>query len=77
MQDATDLAAWLRLSLTPGIGNQRARQLLRAFGLPQQIFESSLAIDSLFALIERPRLLIWRTTRCATGRARGCRRVRR
>jgi DNA processing protein len=41
MQDATDLAAWLRLSLTPGIGNQRARQLLRAFGLPQQIFESS------------------------------------
>ena len=41
MQDAKDLAAWLRLSLTPGIGNQRARQLLRAFGLPQQIFESS------------------------------------
>jgi len=39
--DANDLAAWLRLSLTPGIGNQRARQLLRAFGLPQQIFESS------------------------------------
>ena len=41
MQDATDLGAWLRLSLTPGIGNQRARQLLRAFGLPEQIFESS------------------------------------
>ena len=41
MQDATDLAAWLRLSLTTGIGSQRARQLLRAFGLPQQIFESS------------------------------------
>ena len=40
---AADLAAWLRLSLTPGIGNQRARQLLRAFGLPQQIFESSLS----------------------------------
>jgi len=39
--DTKDLAAWLRLSLTPGIGNQRARQLLRAFGLPQQIFESS------------------------------------
>ena len=39
--DANDLAAWLRLSLTPGIGNQRARQLLRAFGLPQQIFEST------------------------------------
>ncbi len=41
--DAADLAAWLRLSLTPGIGNQRARQLLRAFGLPQHIFESSQA----------------------------------
>jgi len=39
--DSADLGAWLRLSLTPGIGNQRARQLLRAFGLPQQIFESS------------------------------------
>lgn len=39
--DVADLAAWLRLSLTPGIGNQRARQLLRAFGLPQQIFDSS------------------------------------
>jgi DNA processing protein len=41
--DANDLAAWLRLSLTPGIGNQRARQLLRAFGLPQQIFESNVS----------------------------------
>ena len=41
--DAADLAAWLRLSLTPGIGNQRARQLLQAFGLPQQIFESGLS----------------------------------
>ncbi len=39
--DAADLAAWLRLSLTPGIGNQRARQLLRTFGLPQQIFETN------------------------------------
>ncbi len=41
MTDADDLAAWLRLSLTPGIGNQRARQLLKTFGLPQTIFESS------------------------------------
>lgn len=39
--DAGDLAAWLRLSLTPGIGTQRARQLLKTFGLPQTIFESS------------------------------------
>lgn len=41
MTDADDLAAWLRLSLTPGIGNQRARQLLRTFGLPRTIFEST------------------------------------
>jgi len=41
MTDADDLAAWLRLSLTPGIGNQRARQLLKALGLPQTIFDSS------------------------------------
>ena len=34
-----ELAAWLRLSLTPGIGDITARKLLAAFGLPQAIFE--------------------------------------
>jgi len=34
-----ELAAWLRLTLTPGIGNISARKLLAAFGLPQSIFE--------------------------------------
>jgi DNA processing protein len=33
-----DLAAWLRLILSPGIGNAAARRLLAAFGLPQAIF---------------------------------------
>ena len=33
-----DLAAWLRLQLTPGVGNVGARRLLTAFGLPQAIF---------------------------------------
>ncbi len=33
-----ELAAWLRLQLTPGIGNIHARRLLEAFGLPQAIF---------------------------------------
>lgn len=33
-----DLAAWLRLTLTPGVGNETARQLLAAFGLPEAIF---------------------------------------
>ena len=38
-----ELAAWLRLSLTPGVGNDSARKLLAAFGLPQAIFEQSRA----------------------------------
>jgi DNA processing protein len=37
-----DLAAWLRLTLTPGVGNEGARKLLAAFGLPQAIFAQSL-----------------------------------
>lgn len=37
-----ELAAWLRLALTPGVGNSSARALLAAFGLPQTIFEQPL-----------------------------------
>ncbi len=33
-----ELAAWLRLLLTPGVGNQTARRLLALCGLPQHIF---------------------------------------
>ena len=33
-----DLAAWLRLTLLPGIGPERQRSLLAAFGLPGQVF---------------------------------------
>ncbi len=33
-----ELAAWLRLALTPGVGPTAARRLLAAFGLPQQVF---------------------------------------
>ena len=33
-----ELAAWLRLTLTPGVGNGSARKLLAAFGLPESIF---------------------------------------
>jgi DNA processing protein len=32
------LAAWLRLTLTPGIGGETQRKLLAAFGLPEAIF---------------------------------------
>lgn len=38
-----ELASWLRLTLTPGIGNQTARKLLAAFGLPQAIFSQPLS----------------------------------
>lgn len=34
-------AAWLRLTLIPGIGGQTQRKLLAAFGLPEQIFAAS------------------------------------
>ena len=36
-----DLAAWLRLTLTPGIGPETQRKLLTAFGLPEAIFSAS------------------------------------
>jgi len=38
-----ELADWLRLQLTPGIGNASARKLLAGLGLPSQIFGHSLA----------------------------------
>lgn len=36
--DSDELAGWLRLSLTPRIGNDAARRLLAGLGLPQDIF---------------------------------------
>ena len=33
-----DWKHWLRLTLTPGLGNENARKLLARFGLPEQIF---------------------------------------
>ena len=34
------LADWLRLTLIPGIGGERQRRLLSAFGLPERIFHA-------------------------------------
>ncbi|MDR3003891.1 MAG: DNA-processing protein DprA [Acidovorax sp.] len=34
---AAELAAWLRLALTPGVGNSTARRLLTRFGSPQAV----------------------------------------
>lgn len=36
--DRDELGAWLRLTLSPGVGNGTARRLLARFGLPQEIF---------------------------------------
>lgn len=38
MNDTEGLAAWLRLTLIPGIGGETQRKLLAAFGLPEAIF---------------------------------------
>ncbi|WP_230414042.1 DNA-processing protein DprA [Collimonas silvisoli] len=39
--DSAELAAWLRLEQTAGVGAETARRLLAAFGLPENIFSSS------------------------------------
>jgi DNA processing protein len=38
-----ELGSWLRLTLTPGVGNVTARKLLAAFGLPGAVFNQSAA----------------------------------
>ena len=40
MTPPEDLADWVRLMQTPGVGALTARQLLSAFGPPQQIFQT-------------------------------------
>ncbi|MGS5089503.1 DNA-processing protein DprA [Hydrogenophaga sp. A37] len=39
--DREALAGWLRLLLTPGVGNDTARRLLTAFGLPSGVWAQS------------------------------------
>ena len=36
-----ELGSWLRLTLTPGVGNETARKLLMAFGSPEAVFQQS------------------------------------
>ena len=40
---AEELALWIRLQQTPGVGTETARKLLRAFGLPANIFSADMA----------------------------------
>ena len=39
--DKDELRAWLRLSMTDGIGNDAARRLLACFGSPQAVFDQT------------------------------------
>ena len=39
--ERAELKAWLRLTLTPGVGNDGARKLLAAFGSAEAVFEQS------------------------------------
>ncbi|KXB29424.1 DNA processing protein DprA [Dechloromonas denitrificans] len=40
MNEFEGLAAWLRLTLIPGIGGETQRKLLAAFGLPEAVFSA-------------------------------------
>ena len=48
MLSRDELAAWLRLATTPGIGRGIARQLLSAFGSPERVLAAD--GDALHAL---------------------------
>ena len=39
--ESQELQAWLRLTLTPGVGNETGRKLLAAFGSAQAVFDQS------------------------------------
>jgi DNA processing protein len=41
MMERDELSDWLRLTLSPGVGNGSARRLLAAFGLPASIYTQS------------------------------------
>ena len=41
--EPTELKAWLRLTLSPSVGNDTARKLLSAFGSAEAVFEQSAA----------------------------------
>lgn len=55
MSGPTGLAAWLRLTLTPGIGGESQRKLLAAFGLPEAVFAAgALAVRSVIGSRAEP-----------------------
>jgi DNA processing protein len=43
-KDDAELAAWLRLRLTQGVGDSSARKLLSAFGMPSQVLATPVTV---------------------------------
>jgi DNA processing protein len=56
--DKNELRAWLRLSLTDGVGNDAARRLLACFGSPQAVFEQTEAALRQVATPEQAQALL-------------------
>lgn len=61
MMERDELAGWLRLALTPGLGRAGMRRLLASFGLPEAIFDAPpdalravLGSDDLLRALARP-----------------------
>ena len=66
--DRHELASWLRLTLIPGVGGEARRTLLKAFGLPQAIFEASLrALSAIIEPVLAERLLHHECTAAIDG----------
>lgn len=55
---APELSAWLRLTLTPGVGSGTARRLLAVFGMPQGVFMASEAALCQVVTAAQARLLL-------------------
>lgn len=71
--DRDELGAWLRLTLSPGVGNGAARRLLACFGLPQAVFQQTEAALLQCVAPAQARALIavppaWEALRDATWR---------
>ena len=57
--ERAELAAWLRLALTPGVGNDAARRLLAAFGLPANVLaQSAVALQQVVSAAQASALRI-------------------
>jgi DNA processing protein len=56
--ERAELAGWLRLSLTPGVGDAAARRLLAAFGLPGNVFaQPPAALQQVVSAVQADALL--------------------